>query len=113
MYKNYALSFKCKCKITYNTEMMFKLGLLKYLNNNNHNKIKYYFSKILNSCCCICSKSSNLAGRSNTIVCLENPENNNFLHQIIHIFCDNCCRKFQNSEFNCQICHMKHFWNSN
>ena len=93
--------------------MMFELALIKQLNKNNFIIIKYYFQKKLNSCCCICAKSTNIIGRSNQIVCLENPENNNFLRQIVHLFCDNCCRKFQNSEFTCHICHMKHFWNSN
>ena len=93
--------------------MMFELALIKQLNKNNFIIIKHYFQKKLNSCCCICAKSTNIIGRSNQIVCLENPENYNFLRQIVHLFCDNCCRKFQNSEFTCHICHMKHFWNSN
>ena len=113
LYNNYTISFTCRCKMTYNTDMMFKLGLNKQLNEKNHILIRNYFQRKLNFCCCICSKSTNLVGRSNTIVCLENPENNSFIREIVHIFCDNCCRKFQNSEFNCQICHMKHFWNSN
>ena len=112
-YKNYLKPFTCRCKTTYNANMMFELALIKQLNKNNFIIIKNYFQKKLNSCCCICAKSTNIIGRSNQIVCLENPENYNFLRQIVHLFCDNCCRKFQNSEFTCHICHMKHFWNSN
>ena len=112
-YKNYVISFTCRCKVTYNSNMMFHLGTIKLLNNNNLIMIRNYFQKRLNSCCCICAKSSNIAGKSNTIICLEDQENNIFLHQLVHFFCGNCCRKFQNSEFNCHICHMKHFWNSN
>ena len=112
-YKDYLKPFTCRCKTTYNANMMFELALIKQLNKNNFIIIKYYFQKKLNSCCCICAKSTKLIGRSNQIVCLENPENYNFLRQIVHLFCDNCCRKFQNSEFTCHICHMKHFWNSN
>ena len=112
-YKNYEMPFTCKCKINYYPDMMFQLGIIKLLNNSNLTMIRNYFQKRLNSCCCICAKSSNIAGKSNTIICLENQENNIFLHQLVHFFCGNCCRKFQNSEFNCHICHMKHFWNSN
>ena len=112
-YKSYEISFTCRCKVTYNSYMMFQLGILKQLNNNNLIMIRNYFQKTLNTCCCICAKSSNIAGKSNTIICLEDQENNIFLHQLVHFFCGNCCRKFQNSEFNCHICHMKHFWNSN
>ena len=112
-YKDYLKPFTCRCKTTYNANMMFELALIKQLNKNNFIIIKNYFQKKLNSCCCICAKSTNIIGRSNQIVCLENPENNNFLRQIVHLFCDNCCRKYQNSEFTCHICHMKHYWNSN
>ena len=112
-YKDYLKPFTCRCKTTYNANMMFELALIKQLNKNNFIIIKNYFQKKLNSCCCICAKSTNIIGRSNQIVCLENPENYNFLRQIVHLFCDNCCRKYQNSEFTCHICHMKHFWNSN
>ena len=112
-YKKYEMPFTCRCKINYYPNMMFQLGIIKLLNNSNLTMIRNYFQKRLNSCCCICAKSSNIAGKSNTIICLENQENNIFLHQLVHFFCGNCCRKFQNSEFNCHICHMKHFWNSN
>ena len=93
--------------------MMLQLGIQKQLNENVFIKIRSYFQKRLDSCCCICSKPENLTGRSNSIFCLDNPENNRFLSQIYHLFCLECCRKYQNSEFYCQACQIKHYWNSN
>jgi hypothetical protein len=111
-YKDYNFGFTCKCKEGYNPRMMLQLGVQKQLNKNVFIIIRNYFQIRLNSCCCICSKRQK-AGRSNSIICLDNPENNQFLFQLYHYFCSDCCRKYQNSEFNCISCQIKHFWNSN
>ena len=112
-FKDYHFEFTCKCKKNYTPRMMLQLGIQEQLNENVFIKIRSYFQKRLDSCCCICSKPENLTGRSNSIFCLDNPENNRFLSQIYHLFCLECCRKYQNSEFYCQACQIKHYWNSN
>ena len=111
-YKNLSNGFYCRCKTNYTKQMMMELSNLRGLNENIKARIQYFFQKKLDSCCCICAKSNSIAGQSNTIVSLEHPDYNNFLHKLIHSFCRNCIR-YQNTEFLCQICQMKHFWNSN
>ena len=92
--------------------MMMELIHLRGLNRDIQARIKYFFQKKLDSCCCICGKSSNIVGQSNTLISLENSYYNNFIHSLLHNFCRNCI-KYQNTEFFCQICQIKHFWNSN
>ena len=111
-YKNLSNGFYCRCKTNYNKQMMMELSNLRGLNEKIKARIQYFFQKKLDSCCCICARTNSIAGKSNTIVSLEHPYYNNFLHDLIHNFCRNCI-KYQNTEFNCQICQMKHFWNSN
>ena len=111
-YKNLSNGFYCRCKTNYTKQMMMELSDLRGLNENIKARIQYFFQKKLDSCCCICAKSNSIAGQSNTIVSLEHPYYNNYLHNLIHNFCRNCI-KYQNTEFLCQICQMKHFWNSN
>ena len=111
-YENFNAGFKCRCKVTYTNPMMIELIFLKGLNRNIQSRIKYFFQKKLDSCCCICKKSSNIVGQSNTIISLEKPYYNNFIHSLLHYFCRNCL-EYQNTEFFCQICQIKHFWNSN
>ena len=102
-----------RCKTNYTNQMMMELlSNTRGLNENIKERIQYFFQKKLDSCCCICARTNSIAGKSNTIVSLEHPYYNNFLHNLIHNFCRNCI-KYQNTEFNCQICQMKHFWNSN
>ena len=111
-YENFNAGFKCRCKVTYTNPMMMELIILKGLNRNIQSRIKYFFQKKLDSCCCICKKSSNIVGQSNTIISLEKPYYNNFIHSLLHNVCKNCL-EYQNTEFFCQICQIKHFWNSN
>ena len=111
-YKNLSNGFYCRCKTNYTKQMMMELSNLRGLNENIKERIQYFFQKKLDSCCCICARTNSIAGKSNTIVSLEHPYYNNFLHNLIHNFCRNCI-KYQNTEFNCQICQMKHFWYSN
>ena len=111
-YNNLLNGFKCRCKDIYTKQMMMDLSNSRGLSENIQNRIKYYFQKKLDSCCCICAKSDNIIGKSNTIVSLEQSYYNKFIRSLIHYFCQNCI-KYQNTEFFCQVCGMKHFWNSN
>ena len=111
-YNNLLNGFKCRCKEIYTKQMMMDLSNSRGLSENIQNRIKYYFQKKLDSCCCICAKSDNIIGKSNTIVSLEQSYYNKFIRSLIHYFCQNCI-KYQNTEFFCQVCGMKHFWNSN
>ena len=111
-YKNLSNGFYCRCKTNYTNQMMMELSNTRGLNENIKARIQYFFQKKLDSCCCICARTNSIAGKSNIIVSLEHPYYNNFLHNLIHNFCRNCIR-YQNTEFLCQICQMKHFWNSN
>ena len=111
-YQNFNVGFECRCKVTYTNQMMMELIHLRGLNRDIQARIKYFFQKKLDSCCCICGKSSNIVGQSNTLISLENSYYNNFIHSLLHNFCKNCI-KYQNTEFFCQICQIKHFWNSN
>ena len=108
-YKNFFSGFKCRCKVTYTNQMMIELANSRGLNSNIKTRIEYFFQKKLDSGCCICENSKNIRGQSNTIVCLENPLYNEFIRSLLHQFCKNCL-KYQNSEFFCQICQIKHFW---
>ena len=112
-YNDYSNGFYCRCKILYNTPMMFQIGAIKQLNMNIFKTIGYYFQRRLDNCCCICKITGKPVGRSNCIISLENNNYNNFLHSLFHYFCANCCQQYQNTEFDCKICQMKHFWNSN
>ena len=112
-YNNYSQKFYCRCKKEYDVHMMFKIGTIKELNIKIFQVIGYYFQRQLDNCCCICKVTGKPVGRSNSIISLENNDNNTFLHSLFHYFCANCCKLYQNTEFDCQICQMKHFWNSN
>ena len=112
-YNDYSKNFYCRCKKMYNVPMMFQIGTIKQLNINVFKAIGYYFQRRLDNCCCICKITGKPCGRSNCIISLDNPDNNKFLHSLFHYFCANCCQLYQNTEFECQICQMKHFWNSN
>ena len=91
--------------------MMMELILIEGLNKNIYTRINFYFQNKLDSICCICAKTDYIRGYSNTIVCLEKPEYNGFLHSLKHYFCTNCTEVNKNKEFFCQICQINHFWN--
>ena len=112
-YKNYSQEFICVCKVRYNKPMMIELAIINELNENNKRNIILFFQNKLNRCCCKCAKTTELYGQSNTLVCLENEKFNDFIHSLLHYFCKNCCRLYQNTQFQCQICNINHFWISN
>ena len=112
-YINSLAEFECSCRIKYNRNLMFKLGSIKGLSTANMIKFRNYFQYKLNKCCCICAKSSNMQCQTNQMINLNDNDSSFFLQNLIHTFCGDCWRKYRNTEFNCQICQMKHFWNSN
>ena len=110
-YQNFSKSFICTCKEIYDVHMMMKLVLIKELNNDIITRIQYFFQNKLNICCCMCAKTDGLRSYSNKLISLEKPEYNPFLRCLYHYFCQNCSTKLKNSEFDCAICHFKHFLN--
>ena len=112
LFQDFTRGFVCRCKELYSREMMMQLAIIKELNYDILSRVIYFFQNKLDSCCCICRKSIFIGSQSNNLISLDKPIYNKFLQKLRHFFCQNCCVKNINSEFDCKICQIKHFFNT-
>ena len=114
---DFSSRFICKCKNIYSRIQIIKLGLLFYeINDEVTNKIiKNYFHKRSSNNCCFCNKNKNEVITINYFFKTDEPDLinekniNKFINSFTHFCCKNCIKKIvPNSEFKCEICHIKH-----
>lgn len=100
---------ECLCKKKYDQEMLFQLGNLIIDKNIDYkDKIKEYFENQLKGNCCICRKKYDLALEDINYLTDSDNNYNEFLSKLNHNFCNECYLLYNDKEFKCSICEVKH-----
>ena len=108
-FQDFKRGFYCRCQKYYDRHMMMELILIKGLNKDIYERIKFYFQNKLDLICCVCAKTKDIRGYYNSLISRDKPEYNQFLHSLKHYFCTKCALVNKNKEFFCQICLINHF----
>ena len=107
----------CNCSTKYTREMIFSLGVLSniYENNYKKNRIINFFNQKLKNICFICGKTSNVNRYTTKIISSKDHSQsqsniNNFLSKLIHYYCDDCYKMNFDKPIFCQICNTIHYF---